>query len=122
VSALPIHQGDQVQGRHRLAGSLEVEVTDGLDFDQILDVRETGEFDCPLGRISGAKLIPLGSLADRTGELATNQPIVAVCRAGGRSARATKILLQAGFSDIANLAGGMLRWRAQGYPVEGGRD
>ena len=80
------------------------------------------EFDGLLGRISGAKLIPSGGLTDRTGELATNQPIVAVCRAGGRSARATKILLQAGFSDIANLAGGMLRWRAQGYPVEGGRD
>ena len=24
--------------------------------------------------------------------------------------------------DVANLAGGMLRWRAQGCPVEGGRD
>ncbi len=93
-----------------------------LDAVQILDVRETDEFDGPLGRIPGAKLIPLGSLAERTGELAPEPPIVAVCRAGGRSAQATNILRRAGFNDTANLAGGMLRWRAQGCRVEGGRD
>ena len=43
-------------------------------------------------------------------------------RAGGRSAQATNILRRAGFNDTANLAGGMLRWRAQGCRVEGGRD
>ena len=47
-------------------------------------------------------------------------PIVAVCRAGGRSAQATVLLQQAGFKDVANLTGGMLRWRAEGHPVEGG--
>ena len=93
-----------------------------LDAIQILDVRETDEFNGPLGRIPGAKLIPLGNLAERTGELAADLPIVAVCRAGGRSAQATNILRRAGFNDTANLAGGMLRWRAQGCPVEGGRD
>ena len=30
------------------------------------------------------------------------------------------ILREAGFNDVANLAGGMLRWRAEGHPVEGG--
>jgi sulfur dioxygenase len=32
------------------------------------------------------------------------------------------LLRKAGFSDVANLAGGMLRWRAEGHPVEGGRE
>jgi rhodanese-related sulfurtransferase len=59
-------------------------------------------------------------LAERTGELSKDRPIVAVCRAGSRSAQATVLLQQAGFTDIANLNGGMLRWRAEGYPVEGG--
>jgi sulfur dioxygenase len=45
-----------------------------------------------------------------------NRPIVAVCRAGSRSAQATVILREAGFSDVVNLAGGMLRWRAQAKP------
>jgi sulfur dioxygenase len=30
------------------------------------------------------------------------------------------VLQQAGLKDAANLAGGMLRWRADGHPVEGG--
>ncbi len=87
---------------------------------QILDVREPEEFTGPLGHIRGAALIPLGALAERAGELAKDRPIVAVCRAGGRSAQATVILRDAGFADVANLAGGMLRWRAEGHAVEGG--
>jgi|tagenome__1003787_1003787.scaffolds.fasta_scaffold20963876_1 sulfur dioxygenase len=87
---------------------------------QILDVREPEEFTGPLGHINGAILIPLGELADRAGELSKDRPIVAVCRAGGRSAQATVILQQAGFTEVANLIGGMLRWRAEGHAVEGG--
>ena len=87
---------------------------------QILDVREPSEFDGPLGHIHNARLIPLGELAERAGELAHDRPIVAVCRAGSRSAQATVILREAGFADVANLAGGMLRWRAEGHAVEGG--
>ncbi len=88
---------------------------------QILDVRETGEFSGPLGHIKGAELIPLGELAARAGDLARERPIVAVCRSGARSAQACVILQRAGFSDVANLAGGMLRWRAEGLGVVGGR-
>jgi sulfur dioxygenase len=87
---------------------------------QILDVREPNEFTGPLGHIHGAVLIPLGELAERAGELSHDRPIVAVCRAGGRSAQATVILQKAGFQEIANLTGGMLRWRAEGHPIEGG--
>jgi sulfur dioxygenase len=43
-----------------------------------------------------------------------------VCRSGARSAQAIVILEQAGLKDVANLAGGMLRWRADGRPVQGG--
>jgi sulfur dioxygenase len=87
---------------------------------QILDVREPAEFTGPLGHIGGAVLIPLSELAERSAELSCERPIVAVCRAGGRSAQATVILQKAGFKDIANLTGGMLRWRAEGHAVEGG--
>jgi glyoxylase-like metal-dependent hydrolase (beta-lactamase superfamily II)/rhodanese-related sulfurtransferase len=87
---------------------------------QILDVREPEEFTGPLGHIAGAVLIPLGELAGRADELSRERPIVALCRAGSRSAQATVILTQAGFKDVANLTGGMLRWRAEGHPVDGG--
>jgi sulfur dioxygenase len=87
---------------------------------QIVDVRERDEFDGPLGRIRGAKWIPLGELPARTAELARDRPIVAVCRSGARSAQASVLLSKGGFTDVANLAGGMLRWRAEGRGVEGG--
>jgi sulfur dioxygenase len=87
---------------------------------QIVDVREPEEFSGPLGHIRGAVSIPLGALAEHTGELGKNRPVVAVCRSGSRSAQASVILREAGFADVANLAGGMLRWRAEGHPVDGG--
>jgi len=87
---------------------------------QIVDVREPDEFTGPLGHIRGATLIPLGALAERASELAHDRPVVAVCRSGSRSAQATAILREAGFADVANLAGGMLRWRSESHAVEGG--
>jgi sulfur dioxygenase len=89
---------------------------------QIVDVREQGEFRGPLGHIQGAQLIPLNELQARAGELARERPVVAVCRSGARSAQAVVLLQKAGFRDVANLAGGMLRWRAEGNAVDGGRD
>ncbi len=88
---------------------------------QIVDVREAAEYDGPIGHIKGALLIPLGELASRGGELARERPVVTVCRSGARSAQACVILQRQGFADLANLAGGMLRWRAEGFAVEGGR-
>jgi glyoxylase-like metal-dependent hydrolase (beta-lactamase superfamily II) len=95
---------------------------ENLDRVQILDVREPDEFSGSLGHIAGAKLIPLGSLTGRFIEIEKEKPVVAVCRSGARSAQATVLLRNAGFGKVANLAGGMLRWRAQRFPVEGGTD
>lgn len=89
---------------------------------QIVDVREAEEYTGPLGHIAGARLIPLDTLARRAGELARDRPIVTVCRAGGRSAQAVVLLQKAGFVEVANLAGGMLRWCAQGHAVQGAHE
>src|SRR5687767_8547468 len=89
---------------------------------QIVDVREVEEFNGPLGHLPGARLIPLGKLAERAAELSKEKPIIAVCRSGARSAQATVMLARAGFDKVANLSGGMLRWRAQRFAVEGGTD
>jgi sulfur dioxygenase len=96
--------------------ALEEKVRDVL----VLDVREPAEFTGPLGHITGAKLVPLGELQTRVSEIGRDKPVVTVCRAGSRSAQAFSLLRQAGFANVANLSGGMLRWRAEGYPVEGG--
>ena len=89
---------------------------------QIVDVREPEEYTGALGHIKGAKLLPLGSLMDKKQEISKDKPIVMVCRSGARSAQATVLLRNAGYAQVANLAGGMLRWRGQRLPVEGGTD
>ena len=89
---------------------------------QVIDVREPEEFDGALGHIKGAKLVPLGSLTQRFSEIEKDNPVVMVCRSGARSAQATVLLRNAGYAKVANLAGGMLRWRGQRLPVEGGTD
>ena len=110
---------------YTFAGIWEIQpqwVEEHLKDVQILDVREPEEFDGPLGHVPGAKLIPLGSLGKQLDEIPQDQPIVTLCRAGGRSARASLMLQQAGFPNVANLAGGLLRLRAQNLTVVGAAD
>lgn len=89
---------------------------------QLIDVREPSEFGPPMGHIAGATLIPLAELPSRLAELPRDRPLVTVCRSGARSALAAAMLGKAGFGEVANLAGGMLRWRAEGHPVVDGEE
>lgn len=76
---------------------------------QVLDVREPAEWE--LGHLPGAPLhLPLGSLAERLGELDAQAETVVCCRSGRRSAQACQMLRQAGFVRVANLEGGLLAW------------
>ena len=84
----------------------------------LIDVREPAEFSDALGRIAGARLLPLSDLSQRMGEIDRSRPVVTVCRSGARSAQAVVLLQKAGYTALANLAGGMLRWRAEALPVE----
>ena len=83
----------------------------------ILDVREVSEFDGELGHIDGARLIPLGELAARMGEIEAwkDKPVVVVCAVGARSRDAGMTLAAAGFQQVMNLEGGMVAWN-QGGP------
>lgn len=89
---------------------------------QVIDVREPAEFTDVLGHIRGARLLPLSELAARAHEIQRDRPVVTVCRSGARSAQATVLLQKAGYTQVANLAGGMLRWRAQAMPVDAAAD
>lgn len=80
----------------------------------LLDVREPDEWHA--GHAPDAMHVPLAALAASVDRLDKDQPIVAVCRVGGRSERAAAALLQRGY-DAVNLAGGMRAWAAAGFPV-----
>jgi molybdopterin/thiamine biosynthesis adenylyltransferase/rhodanese-related sulfurtransferase len=75
----------------------------------VLDVREPHEYQIVN---LGAPLIPVGELANRVGELAAQKDheIVVHCKSGARSQKAAVILKNAGFTNVANLTGGILAW------------
>ena len=85
----------------------------------ILDVRQPEEWNTI--HIPDATLIPLGELASRVSELPKDQEIVVVCHSGNRSAQGRDILLQAGFTNVTSMAGGMTQWEAAGYPTVSGQ-
>jgi glyoxylase-like metal-dependent hydrolase (beta-lactamase superfamily II)/rhodanese-related sulfurtransferase len=119
----PMADPDWAPLTYSFSGVWEIEprwVEENSGSVQLLDVREPDEFIGPLGHIEGAVLIPLGTLPDRVGELSKDKPIVAVCRSGARSSHAVKFLEQAGFTRLANLPGGMMRWRSEGLQTEDG--
>jgi rhodanese-related sulfurtransferase len=80
----------------------------------LLDVREVDEWQA--GHAPGAQFIPLSELEARAGELGADRRILAVCRSGARSERATRFLRAQGY-DVVNMTGGMRAWAAAGFDV-----
>ena len=74
----------------------------------VLDVREPQEYQ--ICRIPDSTLIPLGDLPQRLTELEGHDDMVVHCKSGVRSAKAVKLLREAGFSKAKNLRGGILAW------------
>jgi sulfur dioxygenase len=105
------------------AGVLEVEpswVHAQGDTLTLVDVRELAEVRAtPLGVIEGAMLVPLSTLRERLDDIPRDRPVITLCPAGARSAHAALVLERAGFAQVANLAGGLMRWRALGFPLPG---
>src|ERR1035437_2648404 len=95
----------------------EIEVTevkeklDRGDAFVLIDVREPHEYQ--ICNIPAARLIPLGEVGKRLGELDPEADIVIHCKSGMRSARACGILKAAGFKHVQNMKGGILAWSDQ---------
>lgn len=79
-----------------------------------LDVREPWEFAA--AQLSGARLIPLGDLAQRVQEVPRDVDVVVYCHHGMRSARAVSMLRHAGWGGARNLTGGIDRWSIEVDP------
>jgi rhodanese-related sulfurtransferase len=77
----------------------------------LIDVRETGEraeFNIggtflPLGNIQMMQIDDIDGLK--------NEEVICYCRSGNRSMQACMMLETFGFTNVKNLAGGMLNWR-----------
>jgi phage shock protein E len=82
---------------------------------RVIDVREPFEFN--EGHVQGAILVPLGTVAARAGEFPKDEPIYVFCRSGNRSLQAAQTLVEAGYSDVRNVEGGIIAWVNAGLPV-----
>jgi rhodanese-related sulfurtransferase len=84
----------------------------------VVDVREPDEWEA--GRIPGAKPLPRGLLEVRASEELPDKDarIVVHCALGGRGALAARSLKEMGYTNVANMEGGMKAWREKGYEVE----
>ncbi len=81
----------------------------------LLDVREPHEWE--ICHIDGARLLPLGELPTRLGELDGHATIVAYCHTGVRSLRALEILAAAGHRRVRSLRGGIDAWARDVEPT-----
>lgn len=107
---------------NRIRGIKEVNCTEAMQLINhknalVLDVRESKEYDG--GHVLNSKLISLGNLRDRVGELEKyrDQPIIVMCRSGNRSAMACAMLGKQGFTQVYNLAGGVIAWQKANLPL-----
>ena len=82
---------------------------------QLVDVRADHEWE--LGRIEGAAHLPLAELAERSGEIDKERPVVLYCRGGNRSTMAAQALAAEGY-DAATLSEGIVGWSEAGLPLE----
>ena len=73
----------------------------------LLDVREPYEYQ--IAQIGGT-LIPQNDVPNRLAEIPRDREIVVHCRSGARSQRIAELLKQSGYTQVENLAGGILAW------------
>jgi molybdopterin/thiamine biosynthesis adenylyltransferase/rhodanese-related sulfurtransferase/molybdopterin converting factor small subunit len=83
----------------------------------LLDVREP--FEWLIANLSdyGARMIPMREIPRRTDELDPSAEIVVYCQSGVRSADVQRFLRNAGFRNVRNLTGGILRWQKDVDPA-----
>jgi Rhodanese-related sulfurtransferase len=94
--------------RSVLPVELEERLARGDDID-LVDVRE--EYEWEMGRIPGARLVPLAKLDAELDSFRRRPEIVIYCKSGVRSLHAARHLASFGIANVLNLTGGILRWR-----------
>ena len=76
---------------------------------KIVDVRTPHEFN--EGHIQGAQLIELNQVAAKSASWPKDEKILFVCASGSRSAAAAQMMVEKGYTQVYNLAGGVYQWR-----------
>jgi rhodanese-related sulfurtransferase len=78
---------------------------------QVLDVRE--DWELQLARLPGVVHVPMNQVPARLAELSRDVETIVMCHAGARSLRVAHFLANQGFTNVANLTGGIAAWSEQ---------
>jgi adenylyltransferase/sulfurtransferase len=81
----------------------------------LVDVREPSEYH--IARIEGAELLPLSRINEWAEMLHRDEEIVVMCHHGIRSAQVCAYLIEQGFTELSNLAGGIDAWSLEVDPT-----
>ena len=73
------------------------------------------------GHVSGATLIPLGTVPTNMDPFRSDKDVFVICHSGGRSMRACEFLHDQGITNVVNIIGGTAGWIALGNPVTTGQ-
>ena len=84
-------------------------------FRSLFDNRESSEWD--EGHALGARHLPAHEVRGGIDGVEKDAPITLVCGSGMRSTVAASLLMREGYSNVANLMGGMDAWEEAGLPV-----
>ena len=87
--------------------SLNKKINNNENF-QLIDVRENQELK--ISKISNATHIPMATIPDNINKIDFSNPVVIMCKSGGRSAQVCQYLIDQGYSNIYNLKGGIINW------------
>ena len=81
----------------------------------VLDVREPSEWQTASVQAEGFTLVKLSmnDIPARLAELDPQQAIACLCHHGARSQRVAQFLVQNGFENVVNIAGGIDAWSLQ---------
>lgn len=85
----------------------------------LVDVRERDEVARMAFDVPALVQMPLSEFERRFDELPRDRPLVLACESGPRSLKATYFLMYQGFTDVANMDGGLAKWARKGFPVVG---
>lgn len=85
----------------------------------VVDVRSADEYVGELGHIPNSQLMTLDTIMDNIDSISKEKTVVFICRSGRRSANATAIAKDNGFTSAYNMKGGMLLWNEMGLTTEG---
>ncbi len=81
----------------------------------LIDVREHKELE--ISKISQAVHIPMNTIPENLNQISSTQPIIIMCKSGGRSTQVCEYLNNQGYSNVYNLKGGIINWALEIDPT-----